>query len=79
MEGFQKPEETATFIEHIKAGLRRLDENEDSLLFFSGYGVMFPTTTALKSIADILRGPTKRDRTQLSEAQSYFVSTALLS
>jgi len=37
IENFQDPEEVATFVKHIKAGLHLLNENADSLLVFSGY------------------------------------------
>ena len=39
IEDFQDPRESATFIEHIKAGLRLLSENEDSLLVLSGFAI----------------------------------------
>ncbi|KAL8725558.1 MAG: hypothetical protein Q9166_007281 [cf. Caloplaca sp. 2 TL-2023] len=51
IEPFQRGE-TPTFIEHIKAGLKLLEEEPDSFLVSSG-------------------GPTKRDRTELTESESY--------
>ena len=39
LEDYQDRREIATFIEHIKAGLRKLSENHNSLLVFSGYGL----------------------------------------
>jgi hypothetical protein len=72
---FQKGE-TDTFMKHAEAALELLVNAPDALLVFSGWA--FPPSR-LDLDAELTfatdRGPTKKPSTELSEAQSYFVSS----
>jgi dihydrofolate synthase len=65
--------ETPTFIEHIKAGVTALRDDDDGVLMFSGY--VLPPLTVDTSFHELThrttnRGPT-RSETKTSEARSY--------
>lgn len=79
IEPFQKGE-TPTFVQHIEAGLDALAAKEDALLVFSGCVFLWAFWVGEveeRNFADgnemKYRGSTKRDRTSLSEAESYVV------